>query len=309
VRYLDVRLRVVGDELLSPPRALLASRMQLKRAFAVYHGPRPQRSNLRALLDTLHLFLTTHPTETLILSIKEEIPPFHPHFSCRIYEAFKPYLSRWFLEERIPTLGEVRGRGILLTRFERQDEDEWPEGMGIHPSTWPDSRREGFEWVCGGTRVRTQDWYVHCSSIIYTVSLMERRYRVKTFLEIPEKFDTVSHHWSADVMELNEGKIVKHLIPTISSTKYPNPFTLSYTSASYFPLSLPTIIAKGFGWPDYGLGVYGINTRLMRWILERLASGEKVRGCCIMDFYRQTGATERDGEGLAEVLVMMNFLD
>ena len=34
----------------------------------------------------------------------------------------------------------------------------WEGRMGIHPERWPDSRREGFEWVCAGTRVRTHDW-------------------------------------------------------------------------------------------------------------------------------------------------------
>ena len=125
---------------------------------SAYHGPRPQRSNLRTLLETVDTFLHLHPTETVLLSIKEESPPFHPHFSSLVYQAFIPHLARWFLGDRIPTLGEVRGKGMLVSRFDRQGEKEWLEGMGAHPSTWPDSRREGFEWFCAGTRVRTQDW-------------------------------------------------------------------------------------------------------------------------------------------------------
>lgn len=67
-------------------------------------------------------------------------------------------------------------------------------------------------------------------------------------------------------------------------------------------------MAKGFGWPEWGLGVRGINDRLIRWLLERIAAGERVRGCCAMDFYHQNGARDADG-GLAELLVLMNFLD
>ncbi len=126
----------------------------------MYHGPRPQRSSLPILLSVLHSFLTSHPTETLLLSLKEETPPFHPRFSALVYAVISPFLSHSFLEGRIPTLGEVRGKGILLTRFDRMGEGEWVEGMGVHPYTWPDSRRDGFEWWCGGTRVRTQDWWV-----------------------------------------------------------------------------------------------------------------------------------------------------
>ncbi|WVQ85619.1 hypothetical protein IAT38_007785 [Cryptococcus sp. DSM 104549] len=258
VRFLDVRLRVVGDDLL------------------MYHGPRSQRSSLTALLKVLHAFLTAHPTETLLLSLKQETPPWHSAFSERVHTAFSPYLEKfWFLEERIPLLGEVRGKGMLLTRFDRDKETEgqWPEGMGVHPSRWPDSRREGFDWDCGGTQVRTQDWY-----------------RVKTFLQIPEKFEAIT----------------SHLHPTLlPSPAVSPPFTLSYTSASYFPLSLPTIIAKGFGWPSWGMGVEGINTRLCRWLLECIRDGKKVRGCLAMDFYRQCAGDE----GLAGLLVQMNFLE
>ena len=102
-------------------------------------------------------------------------------------------------------------------------------------------------------------------------------------------------------------QVINSLTPTLSpATERPPPFTLCFTSASYFPLSLPTLIAKGFGWPQWGLGVHGINSRFTRWLLERIAAGEQVRACCLMDFYRQTGAG--DGGGLAELLVMMNFL-
>ncbi|OCF73596.1 hypothetical protein I204_05439 [Kwoniella mangroviensis CBS 8886] len=254
VRFLDVRLRVVGDELL------------------MYHGPRPQRSTLSALLIVLHEFLQTHPTETLILCIKEETPPWHPHFSQILYKAFEPFLDEWVLEERIPTLGEVRGKGLLLTRFDRDKDGNgrWEQGMGIHPYTWPDSRKEGFEWDCHGTKVRTQDWY-----------------RVHTFLEIPEKFDAIT----------------THLTPTLTLPQSPT-FTLSFLTASYFPLSLPTIIAKGFGFPSWGLGVEGINSRMCRWILERMSNGERIRACLPIDFYRQCAGDE----GLAELLVQMNLM-
>jgi 1-phosphatidylinositol phosphodiesterase len=108
----------------------------------------------------------SHPTETLILSLKQETPPFHPNFSKILYQAFQPHLEKfWYTEERIPLLGEVRGRGMLLTRFDRDgnggvEEGGWGEGLGIHPYTWPDSRKEGFEWFCGDVTVRTQDWWV-----------------------------------------------------------------------------------------------------------------------------------------------------
>lgn len=140
----------------------------------MYHGPRPQRSSLPVLLTTLHAFLVAHPTETFILCLKEESDTPHPAFSTLVYNAFKPFAKKWVFSNRIPNLGEVRGKGILMTRFESVP-GSWGDGLGIHPSTWPDSRPEGFSWDCGGTTVRTQDWY-----------------RVPYFFQIPEKFQVVS---------------------------------------------------------------------------------------------------------------------
>ncbi|WVF70752.1 hypothetical protein IAT40_005546 [Kwoniella sp. CBS 6097] len=272
VRFLDVRLRVVGDELL------------------MYHGPRPQRSTLKILLSVLHDFLFAHPGETVILCIKQETPPWHPHFSSILYKAFQPFLDRWWLEERIPFLGEVRGKGILLSRFDRGKDTEsnekggewdcaWPGGMGIHPYRWPDSVKEGFEWHCAGTTVRTQDWY-----------------RVHTFLQIPEKLQAITSH-----LEPTTTRVPSNSLTNAVHT----PLTLSYTSASYFPLSLPTIIAKGFGFPSWGLGVEGINTRFCRYLLGLIRDEKKIRATVAMDFYRQCGSS--GGNDLAGLLVLMNF--
>ena len=66
----------------------------------------------------------------------------------------------WFLENRIPKLGEVRGKVIMLSRF-GGDGEGWEnglEGLGIHPTTWPDSEKNGFEWELKGTIIKTHDW-------------------------------------------------------------------------------------------------------------------------------------------------------
>lgn len=82
---------------------------------------------------------------------------------------------------------------------------------------------------------------------------------------------------------------------------------ISFASASGFPLSPPNVIAKGFGWPEWHLGVQGINSRLEGWLLEQLTEGRRVRGIIPMDFYRQTGVNGEDGS-VRELLVLMNEL-
>ena len=92
------------------------------------------------------------------MSIKEEIPPFHPLFSAMVERDLEVYREDWILDNQIPTLGEARGKAILFSRFEKVQEKEWPEGMGMHPGPWPDSKPWVFEWDCAGTKVRVQDW-------------------------------------------------------------------------------------------------------------------------------------------------------
>ena len=82
-------------------------------------------------------------------------------------------------------------------------------------------------------------------------------------------------------------------------------FTLSYTSATNFPLSPPPIMAKGFGWPSWGLGIRGINSKMTQWLLEQIRGGWAVKACLPMDFYRETGEAE---DNLAALLVAMNFI-
>lgn len=66
----------------------------------------------------------------------------------------------WFLENRIPNLGEVRGKVIMLSRFggDGAGWDNRLEGMGIHPPTWPDSLKSGFSYQLKDTTVRMHDW-------------------------------------------------------------------------------------------------------------------------------------------------------
>ena len=47
---------------------------------------------------------------------------------------------------------------------------------------------------------------------------------------------------------------------------------ITFLSAAGGALSLPPFCALGFGWPSWGLGVEGMNTRVGKWLLGRLTS-------------------------------------
>lgn len=93
---------------------------------------------------------------------------------------------------------------------------------------------------------------------------------------------------------------------------------ITYFSAASFPLAVPPVVAKGFGWPGWGLGVEGVNNKLGAWLLDKLAGhpviegvdAEKqsqtqeprIRGWTFLDYY-----SESEGENLVSLLVEFNF--
>jgi 1-phosphatidylinositol phosphodiesterase len=139
-----------------------------KHLFA-YHGQFPERTAFQAILGDLHAFLTAPSSlrETVVVSIKQEdfATQSPKTFSALVraeMEAGPGGMSMWFLANHVPTLGEVRGKAILFSRF-GGDGAGWDgglEGMGIHPTNWPDSSKEIFSWTCKDVLVRTQDWCV-----------------------------------------------------------------------------------------------------------------------------------------------------
>ncbi|KAI0355012.1 PLC-like phosphodiesterase [Trametes cingulata] len=238
IRVLDVRLAVVDGRLIA------------------YHGIFPQRTPFQEILRTVHAFLTARPTsrETLVMSIKQEdfnTTPL-PLFSKLVHDEMEKgpgALAMWFLQNRIPKLGEVRGRVILLSRF-GGDGTGWEgglEGLGIHPTAWPDSEKDGFTWTLKGTLVRTHDWY-----------------SIPSFLAIPEKTELAT----------------QILLPPSNDPPFPV-LNITFFSAASFPLAYPPLVAKGFGWPKWGLGIEGVNGRVGKWLLDQLSgdgAASKKRG-------------------------------
>lgn len=260
IRVVDVRLAVVDGRLIA------------------HHGIMSERTPFQDVLSGLHDFLTDQRTssETVVMSIKQEdfntTPP--AEFSTLVHdEIFNGAGGRdmWFLENRIPQLGEVRGKVVMLSRF-GGDGSGWEnglEGMGIHPTTWPDSQKEGFQWMCKDTLVRTSDWY-----------------DIPSFFSIPEKVSLAT----------------AVLLPPAAGGYTQPTLNISFFSASSFPLAFPPVIAKGFGYPAWKLGVEGVNARLGSWLLDQLAqtSGVLPRGWVFMDFFTTPG-------GITGLLVECNF--
>lgn len=84
---------------------------------------------------------------------------------------------------------------------------------------------------------------------------------------------------------------------------------ISYFSASSFPLAAPQTVSQGFGWPSWGFGVEGVNTRIGKWVLDRLSEGAedsekgepRINGWTFIDYY------EEPKNALVPLLVEFNF--
>lgn len=175
VRFLDIRVS--------------ASRGEGNDSLALVHSVFPVSLGggryLAGLLDELYAFLDDNPSEALIISLKREGTGrgTDQDLSQHLFKRYcgggakgddddkndgkkkangnnKDDLSRrWFTEPRIPSLGEARGKIVLVRRFNNHDAlqaEHGGRGWGIDASAWPDNCADGT--VDSGL-VRVQDFY------------------------------------------------------------------------------------------------------------------------------------------------------
>ncbi|WP_284461901.1 phosphatidylinositol-specific phospholipase C [Chryseobacterium sp.] len=135
VRFLDIRCRHIDN------------------SFAIHHGPIYQNLNFDDVLNACYAFLESHPSETIIMSVKEE---YDASNTTRSFEStFDSYIqknpSKWDLGTNIPTLGQVRGKIKLLRRFSAGT------AKGINATSWADNTT--FEINNNGAPMKVQDYY------------------------------------------------------------------------------------------------------------------------------------------------------
>ena len=120
-RYLDMRLvleKRSGQE-------TLVLKHNIARC-KVSDSPFSRTLTLDDVLRDVYAFLDAHPTETVILCMKAENSKDDvADVQSVLYEAISREPDRWYLKNEIPTLGEVRGKAVLATRFD----DKLPVGF------------------------------------------------------------------------------------------------------------------------------------------------------------------------------------
>ncbi|MEO6776033.1 MAG: phosphatidylinositol-specific phospholipase C [Kofleriaceae bacterium] len=119
VRYFDVRCRNFDDQLL------------------IYHGSIDQDQTLDDVLAAMYAFLDAHPREALIVSVKEELAA--QGGTLTFDQLFAQYVARdparWDLDDAIPSLGDARGKLVLLRRFDATA----TVGIAAPPAVWTDN--------------------------------------------------------------------------------------------------------------------------------------------------------------------------
>ncbi|KAK0657274.1 PLC-like phosphodiesterase [Cercophora newfieldiana] len=147
IRFLDIRVSCDPN---SSDLALVHSAFPISLSGTKY---------FHDLLATVYAFLDENPSETILMSIKREGTGKGSDQLLSQYLADRYFggddTRRWYTAPRIPSLGEARGRVVLLRRF-HLDDSLRDAGLGIDGSVWPDNCADG---TCGSGQIRIQDFY------------------------------------------------------------------------------------------------------------------------------------------------------
>ncbi|KAI8454725.1 PLC-like phosphodiesterase [Phakopsora pachyrhizi] len=299
IRFLDLRLGLPKG----PGSPLTA-----------YHGFHSQSITFTEILKTLINFVTEQPSETIIISIKQEDKGdgFKESLMKEMidFEGAESFKNRWWIDDCLPqSLGLVRGKLILFSRIESLTEPSISEPEGIRLPSWPNNSREIWETKIPNTNVAVQDWYDIGSFLSISKKSSLACLSLCRALWEPSKYDPTSNEEARNVVqtgqnvniqEIQESSEVQKVQP---ETDIPT-WVITFLSASSPLLAFPVICAKGFGWPKMGLGIEGVNSRVSRWLVSRRdeESEPSIKGVvCLMDYYQSPK------ESLVSLLVDCNF--
>ncbi len=133
VRFLDIRLSRKGDE------------FYLVHSLADCYSDKEktQRMTFGEVLETCKSFLADNPKETLILSIKQDRGIINRWFFPPFYDKYiRGNESYWYLGNRVPTLGECRGKLVLMRRCRVWKSFYKTADGGLNFSFWKDQARK-----------------------------------------------------------------------------------------------------------------------------------------------------------------------
>jgi 1-phosphatidylinositol phosphodiesterase len=139
----------IGEQLEIGVRFLDIRCFQSKNEFRIYHGLVDQNLTFSEVIDRCSQFLICHPSECILMSVQEDCGP-------TFEDTFDSYVaankSLWWLQANIPKLDEVRGKIVLIRRFEAHSLPK-----GIDATKWRDN--DSFSIYATDANLRVQDNY------------------------------------------------------------------------------------------------------------------------------------------------------
>ncbi|KAJ6446109.1 phosphatidylinositol phospholipase C [Purpureocillium lavendulum] len=151
VRFLDIRVSANPDD---DALALVHSAFPISLTGNKYFGD---------MLVDIYRFLDENPSETVIMSLKREGTGKGTDGQLGKYlkhSYVDKTRDKWWTEPKIPTLGQARGKIVIVRRFALDDDMRqacWDgRGWGIDAQQWPDNCEDG---TGGGGNFRIQDFY------------------------------------------------------------------------------------------------------------------------------------------------------
>lgn len=153
IRFFDIRLQ--------PESATDPNNSNLVLVHAVFPISLTGAKYFRDLLAEVYAFLDRNPSETIIISLKREGTgnATDQQLSRILHSHYANDPARWFTAPRIPTLGEARGKIVLVRRFALDESlnGEWGgKGWGIDAATWADNTPNA---LCPSGDICVQDFY------------------------------------------------------------------------------------------------------------------------------------------------------
>ena len=125
IRFLDIRLRY--DDSASPPVLRLC------------HGQSDMERDFGYVLGVCERFLEAHRSECIVMSIKNERADHHQAFADLFAATIERPGNRafWHTGKTVPSLGEVRGKIVLLRRYAAGAARAGRPAPGLDATDWP----------------------------------------------------------------------------------------------------------------------------------------------------------------------------
>ncbi|KAJ5440931.1 hypothetical protein N7491_003337 [Penicillium cf. griseofulvum] len=153
VRFFDIRVQ--------PQYPDDAARDELILVHSVFPISLTGNKYFSDLMREVDGFLERNPSETLIISVKREGTgnATDEQLSRILHDHYAKAGSRWWVRPKIPTLGEARGKVVLMRRFNLQEKlkgEHGGNGWGIDAAAWADNTPNA---TCPSGQLCIQDFY------------------------------------------------------------------------------------------------------------------------------------------------------